>query len=464
MQTQNILRTIPGPKGHFLTGNLPEIQRNRLTFLLELRQDYGDIVRLRLGPAQAVMVFHPQDVQHVLQDNHIAYSKDTRVFNLLKPALGNGLLVSSGAESSAGGDFWLRQRRLMQPAFHRQQINHFGELFSRETLAMLEGWAATIQNGQPFDLQQEMMRLTLSIVSQALFGSKVEDPGGVIGSSITFLLGDLIYRFDHPFYPSLWLPTPRNRHFIQARAELDRVIYALIEGRRNSIVEHHDLLAMLMQARDETTGQPGMNDQQLRDELITLFIAGHETTAVALSWTFYLLSQHPAVESRLCQELNSVLDSRAPTIADLPALGYTRQVLEESLRLYPPAWVTERMATQADEIGGHPIPAGTTLVVSQYVTHRHPDFWPDPEAFDPERFSPEQTASRPRYAYFPFGGGPRQCIGNTFALVEAQLILATILQRFRLELAPGWKVEPEPLITLRPRGGIWMLIEEADCR
>lgn len=455
MQTEQSLRSIPGPKGHFLTGNLPEIQRNRLPFLLELRQEYGDIVRLRLGPAQAVIVFHPQDVQHVLQDNHTAYSKETRVFNLLKPALGNGLLVSNG-------DYWLGQRRLMQPAFHRQQINHFGELFSRETLAMLENWKAFQKNGQSFDLQGEMMRLTLSIVSQALFSSKVEDADGAIGSSITYLLGDLMYRFDHPFYPSLWLPTPRNRHFIQARAELDRVIYALINRRRNSSVEHHDLLAMLMGARDESTGQAGMTDQQLRDELITLFIAGHETTAVALSWTFYLISQHPAVEARLRQELDNVLGGRAPTMADLPALGYTRQMLEESLRLYPPAWVTERMAIQDDEIGGYPIPAGTTLVISQYVTHRHPGFWPDAETFNPDRFSPEQSSSRPRYAYFPFGGGPRQCIGNTFALVEAQLILATIFQRYRLELAPGWKVEPEPLITLRPRGGIWMSMKETD--
>ncbi len=445
--------TIPGPRGHFLTGSLPELQRDRLAYLLAWREQFGDIVRLRMGPVAAVAVYHPDGVQHVLQDNHANYSKETRAFAGLRPLLGNGLLVSNG-------EFWLRQRRLMQPAFHRQQISAFGELFTRETLSTLDGWGAAIQGGQAINIQQEMMRLTLAIVTQALFGSRVSDADGIISSRITALLSDSIFRFDHPIYPPLWVPTRRNQEFKANRSDLDREIYRLIAARRGSEAEHHDLLSLLMQAGDEASGEK-MSDRQLRDEVMTLFIAGHETTAVALSWTFYLLSQHPDVESRLGAELHKVLNGRTPGLADLPQLAYTRSVLDESLRLYPPAWVTERMALKDDEIGGYPIPAGTTVVISPYATHRHPGFWPEPESFDPDRFRLEQSDGRPRYAYFPFGGGPRLCIGNNFALLEAQLILATILQRFRLELAPDWKVEPEPLVTLRPKDGLWMRIKEA---
>jgi cytochrome P450 len=426
-----------------------------LNYLFSLIRDYGDIVRLQLGPEVVVVVFHPQYVQHVLQDNHTAYSKETRVFDIMKPAIGNGLLVSNG-------DFWLRQRRLMQPAFHRQQINSFGELMVQETLDMLKGWSTTAQNRQPVDIHQQMMRLTLAIVTRALFGSRVEDLHGAIGASVTTVMADISFRFDHPFYPQIWLPTPRNRQFKKARSELDRVIYALIAQRRSQAADQRDLLSMLMQAQDDSAGQQGMTDRQLRDEALTLFLAGHETTAVALSWTFYLLSQHPAVEARLGQELKTVLGNRLATVADLPAMTYTRQVLDESMRLYPPAWITERKAIQDDEIGGYPIPAGITLAVSPYATHHHPQFWPESEVFDPDRFSPERSANRPRYAYFPFGGGPRQCIGNTFALVEAQLILATILQNYRLELAPGRHVIPEPLVTIRPKDGLWMIVQSGD--
>lgn len=443
--------SIPGPRGHFLTGSLPEVQRDRLAFLLGLRQNYGDIVRLRLGPADAVMLYHPDGVQHVLQDNHSNYSKETRAFASLKPLLGNGLLVSNGS-------FWLRQRRLMQPAFHRQQINAFSELITRETLAMLDGWDAMVAAEQAINIQQEMMRLTLAIVTQALFGSKVSDPNGTINKNITLLLGDSIFRFDHPFYPPIWFPTPRNRQFKNVRHELDEVIYALIADRRGHEDEYHDLLSMLMQVQDEGSGAK-MDDRQLRDEVMTLFLAGHETTAVALSWTLYLLSQHPEVGARLREELEAVLGGHTPALADLPGLAYTRMLLDESMRLYPPAWITERKASADDEIDGYHIPAGTAVVVSPYATHRHQDFWPEAERFDPLRFSPEGSELRPRYAYFPFGGGPRQCIGNNFALLEAQLILATMLQRFRLELAPGRVVEPEPLITLRPKSGLWMQAE-----
>jgi cytochrome P450 len=447
---------IPGPRGHFLTGSLPEIKRDRLPFFLELMQNYGDVVQLRLGPVKAVMLYHPEAVQHVLQDRHATYNKDTRANAGLRPIIGNGLLISNG-------DFWLRQRRLMQPAFHRQRITAFGELMSRETLAMLDSWEPAINKRKAMNIQQEMMRLTLSIVTQALFGAKVTDADGTLGENIDILISDNMYRFEHPFYPPIWLPTGRNRLFTRARGKLDQVIYEMIANRRQHPEQGHDLLAMLMQAQyegDEQDAHEGrtMSDQQLRDEVMTLFLAGHETTALALSWTLYLLSQNPHAEARLRKELDEVLQGRSPSLADLPNLTYTRMALDESMRLYPPAWVTERKSLQDDEIGGYPIPAGTTVVICPYVTHRHPQFWADPETFDPERFNPENANGRPRYAYFPFGGGPRQCIGNTFALLEAHLILATILQRYRLELAPGWQVQPDPLITLRPKGGLWMVV------
>ncbi len=447
--------SIPGPKGHFLTGSLPELQHDRLSFLMELAQKYGDVIQLRLGPETAVLALHPDDVQHVLQENYANYSKKTRVFESLKPLLGNGLLVSNG-------DFWLRQRRLMQPAFHRQQINSFSELMVRETQSMLESWEGTMRSGQAFNVQQEMMRLTLAIVTQALFGKRVSDANGTLGANIAILLADATFRFDRLLYPGLWAPTPHNLRFKAARREVDRVVYEVIASRRGHEDAQNDLLSMLIQAQDEATGL-GMTDQQLRDEVVTLFLAGHETTAVALSWTFYLLSQHPEVETRLVQELDQVLGGRVPTLADLPGLVYTRQVLDES----PCASIRQPGSPNAeaineDVIGGYPIPAGTSLVLSQYATHRRPQFWPDPETFNPDRFSPEQSNGRPRYAYFPFGGGPRQCIGNIFALVESQLILAAILQRFRLELAPGCKVEPEPLVTLRPKNGLWMKIHNIE--
>ena len=443
--------SIPGPRGNFLMGNLLDLRRGRLKYLFKVAETYRDIARLGFGPIKAVLVFHPDGVQHVLQDNHSNYSKETRAFSSLKKTLGNGLLVSNG-------DFWLRQRRLIQPAFHRQEINNYAEMMVIETLAMLDGWSKSTQDGKGFDLQKELMRLTLAIVTQALFGSKVTDPDGRIGADIAILIADPTYQFDHLFFPPDWVPTRHNRQLHAARKDLNRLINEIISGRHGYETEFKDLLSRLMLVKDET-GQ-GMSDRQVRDEVITLFLAGHETTAVALSWTVYLLSQHPEAEQRLVHELGEVLGGRTPTIDDLPRLVYTRMVFNESLRLYPPAWFTERMALKDDEILGYSVPAGTTVIVSPLVTHRHPEFWPDPETFIPERFNAENSSGRPRYAYFPFGGGPRQCIGSNFALLEAQLILATVLQRYHLELEPGQEVVPEPLVTLRPKGGLWMRIEE----
>jgi cytochrome P450 len=267
---------------------------------------------------------------------------------------------------------------------------------------------------------------------------------------------DIAYRLRTVFVPPLWIPTPRNLAFKRARAELDRVVYAMIARRRRSGgQERQDLMDLLLGIQDQQAGD-GMSDRQLRDEVMTLMLAGHETTASLLAWTWYLLSRHPAVARKLMAEFDDVLNRRIPQVSDLPALPYSKMVLEEVMRLYPPIWIISRTALDADKIGGHAIPAGTVLVLSQYALHRHPDFWRNPAGFDPERFAPERKQGRHPFAYFPFGGGPRLCIGESFAIMEAQLILATVARRFRLDLAPGQVIEPEPLVTLRPRHGVRM--------
>jgi cytochrome P450 len=310
-----------------------------------------------------------------------------------------------------------------------------------------------------------MAGLTLDIAAGALFSSHVGEEPEVVSRSVETILAEVSHRFSVPFYPPLRVPTRRNLRLKGAIRTIDRAVYRIIEERRRRGGGGDDLLALLMGARDEETGE-AMTDTQLRDEVITLFIAGHETTANALSWTFYLLAKNPDAEGRLRAELDESLGAngsrRAPTVADLPRIPYARRVVEEAIRLYPPAWITNRQALYDDEILGYHIPAGAFVMISPYVIHRHPDLWENPLDFDPDRFSPERSEGRPRYAYFPFGGGPRQCIGRDMALVEAHLILATIASRYRLRLASeNIAVEPEALATLRPRGGLPMRVETA---
>ncbi len=386
----------------------------------------------------------------MLQENHRNYSKDTYITRFLRPLLGQGLFTNDGQS-------WLHQRRLMQPAFYRKQLATLGELMTGATAAMLERWQDAATREQSLDVSTEMMRLTLRVVGQALFSIDLSDEADTVGQAFTALLtpfSDYVY---HPV-PPLSFPTPRNRRIQQSIRTLDRVVQDIITERRQSD-DKGDLLSMLLLARDEETGE-GMNDRQVRDEVMTLLLAGHETTSNALSWTWYLLSQHPDAESRLHAELEQVLDGRIPTVENLPRLAYTRMVIEEALRLYPPAVGFNRKALADDEVGGYLVPANTLIWVSPYVTHRHPEFWENPEVFDPERFSPERSAGCPHFAHFPFGGGPRMCIGSNFAMMEAQLILATVAQRYQLRLLPGHRVEPEVLLTMRPRYGLPMTLIE----
>jgi cytochrome P450 len=444
--------TPPGPRGHLLFGSLREVQRDPLGLLRDGFREHGDVVRLRFGTTRALLLAHPDHIGHVLHDNHRNYDKHNVDYALLRRLLGNGLLTSDG-------EFWHRQRRLIAPMFHRQRVAGFCNVMVNSTLEMLERWDALAQSGQPFDVVAEMTRLTLAIVAKALFSADVSDDAEAIGAALTEVNRQL---GEFSLLDMFWMiPTPRKRRFRAAVQTLDEVVGKIIDARRRATFRNEDLLSMLLDAVDEETNK-GMTPRQVRDEVLTLLLAGHETTANALAWTWYLLAQNPAAEDNLHDEIARTLGERAPGAPDLPQLCYTRMVIEESMRLYPPAWAISRNAIGEDEIGSYRVRPRTNIIICSFVTHRHPSFWEEPERFDPERFLSERTAGRPDFAYLPFGGGPRICIGNTFAMTEAQLVMTTIAQRYRLRLVPGHPVELYPLITLRPRHGIRMTLHPAD--
>jgi cytochrome P450 len=442
----------PRLRSRALLGSASEMQRDPLAFLTRTRQ-YGNVVGMRFVFSDAYLIYHPDGVKHVLQENHRNYNKDVLTYKVFRPFLGLGLLTNDG-------ESWLHQRRLIQPAFHRKRLVAYGTLMTDAANTLLEQWQARGDGDAPLDVAEEMMRLTLCIVGQALFSVDLSLETSTVGPAVTTLvklLGDYIYA---PF-PPLSIPTSRNRRMLAALREIDQVVESIIARRRQQNVDTGDLLSMLLLARDEETGQ-GMSDRQVRDEVMTMLIAGHETTANTLAWTWYLLSQHPEIEQRFYTEIDEVLGGRIPTIEHLPELKYTNMVLEESLRLYPPGGIFGRKAIADDELGGYRIPANSLIIVSPYATQHHPDYWPDPERFDPERFTPERSADRSHYAYFPFSSGPRMCIGSSFAMMEAQLILATIAQRYQLRLVPGHPVEPQMKVTLRPKYGLRMTIQRRE--
>jgi enediyne biosynthesis protein E7 len=440
----------PGPPWSTAAQNTLSFLRKALDFLLEMRERYGDVVSVPTLVGPFTLIFHPDGVRHVLQENHRNYNKDVPDYHVLSLVLGNGLLTNDGGS-------WLKQRRLIQPAFHRERVAAFGTLMTETTLRWTQRWemGSCIETNQPLALTQEMSSLTLSIVGQALFGADLSAENESVGRALTTVNHLIAKAFYLPWILSL--PTRERRRLHVARSALYTVVEEIIRERRRHHERHRDLLELLLEAHDEETGE-GMSNQQVRDEVLTLLLAGHETTANALSWTFFLLAQHPHIEAKLQEENQRVLNGRPALIEDLPQLPYTRMVLEEAMRLYPPAWGLGRRALGDDEIGGYAIPKGAYVLVFPYVTHRHPAFWERPGEFDPERFSAPLAAGRHRFAYFPFGGGPHLCLGNQFALYEAQLILATILSRDQLRLLPGTVVTPEPLVTLRPRGDLLMTV------
>ena len=392
------------------------------------------------------LLSHPDVIEYVLVENNRNFTK-TRILRRNRRLLGEGLLTSDGG-------FWRRQRRLAQPAFHRKRVAAYGEVMAAFAERSLEGW----RDGETIDVHEEMMRLTLEIVAKCLFDADVGAEAKDVGRAMKVALENFSSQRRLIRIPKS-IPTPHNLRFERAARRLEGIVRTIIEERRKSGDEDRgDLLSMLMLAEDESGER--MTDKQLRDEVMTLFLAGHETTANALTWTLWLLSLNPEVEAKLATELGRVLGGRAPTVADLSNLPYVERVIKESMRLYPPAWVMGREAIGECEVGGYRMPAGTTAVISEWVVHRDPRYHHDPQRFDPDRWTAEYEEALSRFAYFPFGGGPRQCIGAGFAMTEARLILATVAQRFTMELAPGQRVEPYPSITLRPKKGIRMPLAE----
>ena len=428
-------------RGVPLLGMLPRLQENPLTVMTEATLGYSPLVRLPLPIVDAFMLSDPRLVDHVLVANSRNYVKQTRGYQMLRMVLGNGLVTSEG-------DFWKRQRRIAQPAFHRERLFAFGETMTTAFSQMVDGW----KPGTPFDIANEFMRVTLRLVGETLLSSDVTSNASEVGDAITVALEHLIHRTLHPFGLPEWVPTSRNRGFLRAKERLDAVVLGMIASRRSGHGPKTDLLAMLMEARDPETGE-GMTDEQLRDEVMTIFLAGHETTANALAWTVVLLGKSPDVERRLVKELDEVLGGRTPTMADVPKLQYTSMVLKESMRLFPPVWSLARRVVQDETIDGVTLPKDAIVFMCPFALHRLPKYWKDPEAFDPERFAPDAEPPT-KGAYLPFSMGQRKCIGDTFAMVEAQLGLATMLQRVHLSLVPGQSFEPEPLITLRPMHGV----------
>jgi cytochrome P450 len=434
---------------------LPAVRRDPTGVFLNAAHRFGDVVYFKIGSRHGYLITNPADVRHVLQDNARNYHKSP-LYDKLRAVLGNGLLTSED-------DFWLRQRRIAQPAFHRQRIAMLAGVMAEAARGAAERWQSLATVGTPVDIDEEMMRLTRTVVLRALLGAdlgpfadKVDDAWTIINQHIgeSFWSLGLTDR----------LPTAKNRRFQAARAVLRAAVdHVISQRRRNPSDEDADLLSMLLSARDEDTGEV-MTDHQVRVEVTTFLLAGQETTSLALTWTWYLLSQHAAAQQKLTDEIDAVLGGRPPEYTDLVNLPYTRMVIDEAMRLYPPAWGFSRQALADDELSGFRLPRGWLAFVIPYVLHRLPAFWKDPDTFDPDRFLPERIADRPKFVYLPFGAGPRQCIGNQFASIEAQLVLATLAQRYRLHLVPRHKVEPWPLITLRPRFGMPMIVEARTAR
>jgi cytochrome P450 len=447
---QPTARRPPGPHGKPVLGSILDFRSDILRALLDGWREYGDLVEFNVAGA-SYLVAHPDYIEHILRDNESNYPHAPFLDARWAKIVGNGLVTSKG-------DFWARQRRLADPSFHADRIAGFGRIMTETTEEMLEAWQPRIDRGEPIDVREEMMRLTITILSKAMFSADIWDKTDTISRTVSTLLTHASNRLFSPVDVPDRVPLPSNRRYVAARDEFDELIYAIIAERRREPRE--DLLSMFLAATDEETGEH-MSDEQVRDEVRTMFIAGHETTATSLAWTWYLLSMYPDVAQRLRAELNEVLAGRSPGSADLPSLTYTWRVIQESLRLYPPIWMYLRTAIEDDVIDGYQIRAGKNIYLSPYITQRHLDFWPNPEGFDPDRFAPEKTQGWHRFKYWPFGGGPRKCIGNNFAVVEMQLVVATVAQRYELVLVPGHQIVMQPGLSLRQRDGVVVNVRPA---
>lgn len=432
----------PGPRGLPLLGSGHRMIFDPLEFLLEVSREHGDIVHFRLPGQRIYLLNRPSAIDDALRNEaeHLMKDAFTRQLSVV---LGNGLLTSEGT-------FWRRQRRLAQPAFHHQRVRQYADAMVRQA----ERTVASFELGEVRDIHKDMMRLTLDVVAETLFGTDVRLVSEQIGTAVDAFTK----RFSgfRVFLP-LSIPTPGNRRFRRSLRQLDEIVYAIIRERRERHQETSDLLSMLLAAATEEGG--GMSDKQLRDEVMTLLLAGHETTALVLSFASYLLALHPRVEEELVAEIARVLGDRPATAADLPSLTYAEAVIRESMRLYPPAWAIGREARSRCRIGGYDVEPGTQLWIAQWVLHRDPQYFPNPERFEPERWTDDFVKQLPRSAYLPFGGGPRVCIGNAFAMMEAVLLLVTIARKVRLRLVSDRPLRLLPAVTLRPKDGIVVRVE-----
>jgi len=439
---------IPALRGSLLFGCAEEMRRDPLPFYYQAWQKHGDLVRIHLVPGiHLYTITHPETIEYVLQKNYKNYRKPDFFNDPVSLLTGKGLLTSEG-------QFWLKQRRTIQPAFRKKHLYALTPKMIKAAEEYVDKFKE-VKEGEAIDILEEMMQLTLKIASTTLFSSDISHQADAIGQALRLASEHVSYKMNSIPIPA-WLPTPRNLRFRKAKAFLDKVTLEVIEERRGETDPPQDLLSLLLAAQDEESGD-SMSDEQLKNEVLTLLIAGHETAGASLSWTWYLLCQHPEIQEKMFEEIHQVLRGRSPTQDDLEALPLTHAVFKEAMRLYPPAWGQSRQAIEADTLHGYTIPAGSNIIVSTSTTHKRTDLWEDPEAFRPERFL-DDSKKRHKFAYLPFGGGPRVCIGQGFAMLEGPLLLATLLQQFRFKLAPNQTIEADPAFTLRPKPGIQMFL------
>ncbi|WHQ70106.1 cytochrome P450 [Methylorubrum extorquens] len=439
----------PGPKGWPLLGSLIGFARDPLSFLTACSRQYGDVVAFRTAGQLMLVLTCPREIERVLVKEHQNFPKNEHFWRQVTALFGNGLLTSKRA-------FWQRQRRLAAPAFAGPMLVSYADAMARESMLTAEGWRA----GHVRDVHADMMALSLRIAAKALFGTEVEEDVLVIDDALNNILGELASRVVRPILILDAVPLPGHVRYRRAIRRIDEIVARIITERRTSTAAGNDFLSALMRARDEDGA--AMSDRQLRDEVITFLLAGHETTALVLSWTIHLLSRHPEVDRALAAEVGDVVGQRAAAIDDVPFLRFTEHTITESMRLYPPAWAVGREARCDCQIGGFQVRAGTPILISPWVLHRDPRFFNEPEAFRPERWHHGLAQRLPRFAYMPFGGGPRICIGNRFAMIEAVLILTTLVQRFRFVADTNSPVSPIPSMTLRPKGGVRVMVERRE--
>jgi cytochrome P450 len=440
-------RTPPGPPRTATLGLLSRLTWNRLALMSQAAAEYGDAVRISIGPKTLYFFNSPEYAKHVLADNAANYHKGIGLVQA-KRAIGDGLLTSDGP-------LWRKQRKMIQPVFQAKRIAQQAGVIAAEAEQLVQRLQRH-QGAGPIDITQEMTGLTLGVLGQSLLDADLSAYAGV-GHSFEAVQDQAMFEMVTLGMVPMWMPLPKQLRFRKARQNLEHVVDGLVADRLARGGDGDDVMSRLIDSTQREP-DPAVGKQRMRDELVTLLLAGHETTASTLSWTFFLLDKHPAVWQRLHDEAVEVLGDRPPTYEDLHRLTYTSMVIEEVMRLYPPVWILPRVAQADDEIGGYHVPAGADVVVVPYTMHRHPQLWPDPERFDPERFDPSRTSNRPNYAYIPFGAGPRFCVGNHLGMMEAVFVLSSVVRSLRLAKQPGYQVVPEPMLSLRVRGGLPMLV------